>query len=143
MGLHERRGTRLLILLTLSALGACSSPKPTIPTDVTPATNASDVAFQAAEAAGADPLVASGAEAWQGSPITVGPLTAGTTYGAFAACTGGGTLGLDLAGTAVTLDCDGQGHRVGELVPATGDATFKVTDPSDGPSQWGVAITTS
>ena len=87
--------------------------------------------------------MASGAEAWQSSPITVGPLTAGTTYGAFAACTGDGSLGLDLAGTAVTVDCDGQGHHVGELIPTTGEATFKVTDPSDGPSQWGVAVTTS
>ncbi|ABS03940.1 hypothetical protein Krad_2464 [Kineococcus radiotolerans SRS30216 = ATCC BAA-149] len=60
-----------------------------------------------------------------------------------AACTGDGSLGLDLAGTTVTVNCDGQGHRVGELIPTTGEATFKVTDPNDGPSQWGVAVTTS
>ena len=138
-----RRCTQLnagaLVLLTVSALSACSRDEPA------PAETAKawDVAFTAAETAGAAPLVASGAEAWQSSDVTVGPLTAGTTYGAFAACTGGGSLGLDLAGTAVTLDCDGQGHRVGDLVPTTGEATFKVTDPHDGPSQWGVAVTTS
>lgn len=135
---RTRRSAGLLVLLTVSTLGACSSNQPA-PAETT---KAWDVAFQAAEAAGAAPLIASGAEAWQSSPITLGPFTAGTTYGAFAACTGGGSLGLDLAGTAVTVDCDGQGHRVGELVPSTGDATFTVTDPNDGPSQWGVAVTT-
>ena len=136
---RPRRTAGLLALLTVGALSACSSDKPA-PAEPT---KAWDVAFQAAETAGAAPLMASGAEAWQSSPIAVGPLTAGTTYGAFAACTGDGSLGLDLAGTAVTVNCDGQGHRVGELIPSTGDATFKVTDPSDGPSQWGVAVTTS
>ncbi|RYY46673.1 MAG: riboflavin synthase [Actinomycetales bacterium] len=29
------------------------------------------------------------------------------------------------------------------LIPTTLEATFKVTDPNDGPSQWGVAVTTS
>ena len=47
-----------------------------------------------------------------------------------------------MAGTPVTFHCDGRGHRVGELVP-TGEATFTVTDPHDGPSQWGVALTSS
>jgi len=129
----------LLVLLTVGTLGACSSDKPA-PAETT---KAWDVAFHAAEAAGAAPLMASGAEAWQSSPITVGPLAVGTTYGAFAACTGGGSLGLDVAGTAVTVNCDGQGHRVGELIPTTTEATFQVTDPNDGPSQWGVAVTTS
>ncbi|WP_432525015.1 hypothetical protein [Kineococcus sp. SYSU DK006] len=134
-----RRGWTLLALLTVSTLSACSSDQPA-PTD---AAKAWDVAFNAAEADGAGPLIASGAEGWQSSDVTVGPLTAGTTYGAFAACTGGGSLGLDLAGTAVTVDCDGQGHRVGDLVPTTGTATFSVTEAHDGPSQWGVAVTTS
>jgi hypothetical protein len=136
---RTRSDAGLLIVLTVSALSACSSDRPA-PAETT---KAWDVAFQAAETAGAAPLIASGAEAWQASPITLAPLTPNTTYGAFAACTGDGSLGLDLAGTAVTVDCDGQGHRVGDFIPATGEATFKVTEPNDGPSQWGVAITTS
>lgn len=129
-------------LLSVSALGACTSTQ-AAPTDATPTTAARDIAFQAAAADGAGPLLASGADGWNGSDITVGPVTAGTTYGAYAACTGGGSLGLDLSGTATTVDCDGQGHRVGEVTPTQNTAIFFVTAPHDGPSQWGVAITTS
>jgi len=136
------RSLTFLALLSVSALAACSSPERP-PTDATPTVSAQDVAFQAAEADGAGPLVASGADGWNGAGITVGPVTAGTTYGAYAACTGGERLGLDLSGTAATVDCDGQGHRVGELTPTQNSVTLSVIDPHDTLSQWGVAITTS
>ncbi|MBB2903640.1 hypothetical protein FHR75_004483 [Kineococcus radiotolerans] len=126
---RPRRTAGLLALLTVSTLNACSSDE-SAPAETT---KAWDVAFAAAETAGAAPFMASGAEAWQSSPITVGPLTTDTTYGAFAACTGDGSLGLDLAGTAVTVNCDGQGHRVGELIPTTGDATFRSLTPTTAP----------
>jgi len=68
-------------------------------------------------------------------------LPGGDTVGVFAACTGGGSVGLDLVGTAVVLDCDGQGHQLADLVlPDRAVSSFQVTQPNDVPSAWGLAF---
>ncbi|WP_432573588.1 hypothetical protein [Kineococcus sp. SYSU DK005] len=135
-------GWWLLAPLALIALTSCSSgadedpgPTPDALTQIT------DIAYDAAAAAGDDPRGAGAGDGRRTSSVSLGGFTAGATYGACTACTGGTSIGMDLAGTAVTLDCDGQAHRVDALVLPNDTATFEVTRPSEVPSQWAVAIT--
>ena len=54
------------------------------------------------------------------------------SFTAYAACTGGGSVGLDVAGSA---------HEVGEVVAERGEVTVQVTEPNEGTSSaWGVAL---
>ena len=126
-----------LIALTSCSSGVDEDPGPT-PDALTQIT---DIAYGAATAAGDDPRGAGAGDGRQTSSVSLGGFTGGASYGAYTACTGGTSIGMDLAGTAVTLDCDGQAHRVEALVLPNDTATFKVTEPSDVPSEWAVAIT--
>jgi len=99
-----------------------------------------DIATAALTAAGATELGAVGGDGQQESTAST-TLPWGGTVGIFAACTGGGSVGVDLAGTARTLDCDGQGHQLDDLVlPDDELPVFRVTQPSEEPSTWGVAF---
>ena len=68
-------------------------------------------------------------------------LPQGSTVGVFAACTGGGDLDLDLAGTVQPLDCDGRAHQLDDLtLPGHELPVFGISRPSEVPSAWGVAF---
>ena len=128
----------LLGLLLLSSATACSGETDEPPPGATPA--AMDIATAALTASGATSLGAVGGDAAQESTAST-TLPWGGTVGVFAACTGGGDVSLDLAGTAQTLDCDGQAHRLDDLVlPDDELPSFRVTEPNDEPSTWGVAF---
>lgn len=120
--------------LLLQPARASPGPTPDALTRIT------DIADDAATAAGDDPRGAGAGDGRQTSSVSLGGFTAG--YGAYTACTGGTSIGMDLAGTAVTLDCDGPAHRVEDFTLPDGTATFEVTHTSDVPSAWAVAITT-
>ena len=98
------------------------------------------LATAALTASGATSLGAVGGDGSQESTAST-TLPWGGTVGVFAACTGGGAVGMDLAGTAQTLDCDGQAHELEDLVlPDDELPAFRVTQPSDEPSSWGLAF---
>lgn len=100
-----------------------------------------DLAVKAAENAGTRSLSVVGGDAHQLSRSDFGTFTGGATYGAFAACTGGGDVEMELAGEAYVLDCDGTGHRVASVVLPSDTVTFRVTRPNDVPSVWGASLT--
>jgi hypothetical protein len=136
------RGRRLVAPLALLALASCSSgtddavsPSPDALTRI------SDIAYDAATAAGDGPQGGGGGSGGDASTVRLGGFTGGATYGAYTVCTGGGSIGMNLAGTDVLLDCDGQAHRIQALVLEYDTATFTVTRPSDDPSEWAVVLT--
>lgn len=137
-----QRRTRLLALLPLviaCSLGACSGGDETAADP--PVDEAMDIAGDALTASGATLLGAVGGDSRTGSTAST-TLPAGGTLTTFAACTGGGSIELDLGGvTEVQLDCDGQAHQLDDLVvPAHGRPVFGVTEPTDVASTWGVAF---
>lgn len=142
-GRRRRLVTSLaLIPLALTGAVACSSgddethgPSPEAVTRI------NDVVLAAATAAGEAPNAGGAGGGGEASALSLGGFTRGATHGAYTACTGGGTIAMNLAGTDVVLDCDGQAHRVESLVLDDDTATLSVTRPSDGPSEWAVLIT--
>lgn len=132
----------LAVPLALIALASCSSGGDDAPDASADAVaRISDLTYDAATAAGEAPLGGGAGTGVEASTVSLGGFTGGGTYGAYTACTGGGTLGMDLAGTDVVLDCDGQAHRIEALVLEHDTATLRVTRAGDGPSEWSVLIT--
>ena len=142
MSKSSGRSRLLMVPLVMLAVASCSIGPAEDPGPSPDALNRiSDVTSDAATAAGYAPHGGGAGDGAQPSTVRLGGFTGGSTYGAYTACTGGGTLGMDLAGTDVLLDCDGQAHRIDALVLDHDSATFTVTRPSDGPSEWAVLIT--
>ncbi len=128
----------VLVLGALSVLGACTSTEPAGAVDVEQAVR---IATDAANASGATPAGAAGGDGRGAGGVVLGSMQQGVPYDAFAACTGGGRIGLDVAGSAYELDCDEQAHRVGEVRAERGELEVTLTQENDVASAWGVAFT--
>lgn len=133
-----QRRTRLLALGAVCALSACSGGDE--PTATGAVDEAMTIASDALTESGATLLGAVGGDSRTESTAST-TLPAGSTLALFAACTGGGTVDLDLGGIAEVLDCDGRAHQLDDLVvPEHGQPVFQVTEPTDVTSSWGVAF---
>ncbi|WP_299950842.1 hypothetical protein [uncultured Modestobacter sp.] len=136
-----QRRTRLIALMALIAgcsVSACSGGDETAAS--APVDEAMDIAGDALTESGATLLGAVGGDSRTESTAST-TLPAGGTLITFAACTGGGTIELDLGDITEVLDCDGQAHQLDDLVvPEHGRPVFGVTEPADVASTWGIAF---
>ncbi|GAB3457745.1 hypothetical protein GCM10027519_15530 [Kineococcus endophyticus] len=131
--------------LALVVLSSCSS-EPDPPPGPSPEAvqRVADLVRDAATAAGDSPTVGSGGDAHQTTSVRLGGVPAdGGTRAAWVACTGGSDLDAQLAGAAITVDCDGQAHRVEGLVPDGDTVVFEITRPSDVDSVWALTMTSA
>ena len=129
------------MLAAVGALSACSGGDDADAAVRASVDEAVQLAGNALTEAGATPLGAGVGGDGQTESTASTTLTQGDTIGVFAVCTGGDSLGLDLAGTAQQLDCDGRARQLDDLVlPEDEQAVFQVTDPTDGPSAWALAF---
>ncbi|MQA32069.1 hypothetical protein [Modestobacter roseus] len=135
-----RSAAWVVVLGALGALTGCAGGDGSGPR-AADGVEASEIARQAAESAGVDSAAAVGGDAQTMSDVSLDSVTTGATHSAFAACTGGGSMDLDLLGEVVTVDCDGEGHRFDGLGLTDDVPTFRVVRPNDAPGTWGVALT--
>ena len=136
-----RLGWWLAALLALGAVGGCSGGDDAVAAaSVAAAGEAMDLAADSLSASGATSLGGVGGDGRSESTAST-TLPQGSTVGVFAVCTGSGTVGLDLAGTRQAVECDGVVRQLDDLVlPDDELAVFRVAEPTDEPSAWGLAF---
>ena len=138
-GFRARAAGPVALVALLGALSACS--RDDAPSTSTAALDEVDaIVGDAARAAGGSSMGGAAGDARTGSSVSL-TLTANSTVRAFYACTGGGSIELNLNGAAEDLDCEEQVREIEEfVVPDTGSVVFEASRPNDVPSAWGVAL---
>lgn len=136
---RARAAGPVALLALLGALSSCSQ-------DDAPSTSTADldevtsIVDAAALAAGGPSMGGAAGDAQTDGSVSLG-LAANSTVRAFYACTGGGSIELNLNGTEEDLDCDEKTHEIEEfVVPDTGSVVFRASRPNSVPSAWGVAL---